>query len=124
MNVDAIGIVVKEVKETIKFYGLFGIEFKELGDGHFEGVASNGVRLMLDSVELMKKINPDWSYRCGSNIILCHKSEAAPDVDAVYNKVVEAGFEKVKEPWDAFWGQRYASVKDPDGNQVDIFADL
>ena len=29
-----------------------------------------------------------------------------------------------KEPWDAFWGQRYASVKDPDGNQIDLFAPL
>ena len=26
------------------------------------------------------------------------------------------------EPFDAFWGQRYAQVKDPDGNPVDIFA--
>lgn len=30
----------------------------------------------------------------------------------------------VKEPWDAFWGQRYCSVMDPDGNQIDIFANL
>ena len=27
-------------------------------------------------------------------------------------------------PWDAFWGQRYAQVKDPDGNVVDLFAPL
>ena len=28
------------------------------------------------------------------------------------------------EPWDAFWGQRYATVLDPDGNSVDLFAAL
>jgi uncharacterized glyoxalase superfamily protein PhnB len=27
-------------------------------------------------------------------------------------------------PWDAFWGMRYAVVKDPDGNAVDLFAAL
>ena len=27
-------------------------------------------------------------------------------------------------PWDAFWGQRYAVVLDPDGNHVDLFAPL
>jgi uncharacterized glyoxalase superfamily protein PhnB len=27
-------------------------------------------------------------------------------------------------PWDAFWGQRYATVLDPDGNSVDLFAAL
>jgi uncharacterized glyoxalase superfamily protein PhnB len=29
-----------------------------------------------------------------------------------------------KEPWDAFWGQRYAVVADPDGNHVDLYAPL
>jgi len=29
-----------------------------------------------------------------------------------------------EEPWDAFWGQRYAIVRDPDGNGVDLFAPL
>jgi hypothetical protein len=28
------------------------------------------------------------------------------------------------EPWDAFWGQRYVTVKDPDRYQIDIFAEL
>ena len=29
-----------------------------------------------------------------------------------------------KAPWDAFWGQRYACVLDPDGNQIDLFAQI
>ncbi len=28
------------------------------------------------------------------------------------------------EPWDAFWGQRYAQALDPDGNTVDLFRPL
>lgn len=27
-------------------------------------------------------------------------------------------------PSDAFWGQRYATVHDPDGNPIDLFAPL
>ncbi|MEI6887310.1 MAG: VOC family protein [bacterium] len=30
----------------------------------------------------------------------------------------------VKEPWDAFWGQRYCVVKDPGGNMIDLYAYL
>ncbi|MEC4019520.1 VOC family protein, partial [Streptomyces sp. H27-D2] len=37
---------------------------------------------------------------------------------------VAAGYTGHKQPWDAFWGQRYASVQDPDGNTVDLFAAL
>jgi uncharacterized glyoxalase superfamily protein PhnB len=28
------------------------------------------------------------------------------------------------EPMDAFWGQRYAQVKDPDGTVIDLYATL
>jgi hypothetical protein len=34
------------------------------------------------------------------------------------------GFAGKKEPYDAFRGQRYANVTDPDGNVVDLFAPL
>ncbi len=44
------------------------------------------------------------------------------EVDAVYEELVSAGYHGELEPWDAFWGQRYASVQDPDGNGVDLFA--
>ena len=45
-------------------------------------------------------------------------------VDATYAKLTGAGYEGRTEPWDAPWGQRYATVLDPDGNSVDLFAAL
>ena len=50
--------------------------------------------------------------------------ESPTDVDRVYRELVDAGAEGHKEPWDAFWGQRYAQVNDPDANVVDLFASL
>ena len=38
--------------------------------------------------------------------------------------MVAAGFEGHLEPWDAFWGQRYATLRDPDGIGVDLYAAL
>ena len=35
-----------------------------------------------------------------------------------------AGHRGHLEPFDAFWGQRYATVLDPDGNGVDLYAPL
>jgi uncharacterized glyoxalase superfamily protein PhnB len=46
------------------------------------------------------------------------------EVDRVYAELTTAGYEGHKQPWDAFWGQRYAVVHDPDGNGVDLFAPL
>ncbi|URN09544.1 hypothetical protein LUW74_43495 [Actinomadura madurae] len=45
-------------------------------------------------------------------------------MDAVYAEMTAAGYTGAKEPWDAFWGMRYATVLDPDGNGVDLYAPL
>ena len=54
-------------------------------------------------------------------VVLCFKVDSPEQVDRLYKKVIESGFQVSKAPWDAFWGQRYCSVLDPDQNQVDIF---
>jgi uncharacterized glyoxalase superfamily protein PhnB len=38
------------------------------------------------------------------------------DVDATYRAALEAGGESLYEPFDQFWGDRTATVKDPAGN--------
>lgn len=124
MSLDAIGIACRDIQKTIQFYEIFGLQFEKSGDDHYEATMPSGLRLMLDSFELMKKINPDWKEPGKSGITLCFLQDSPAQVDETFNKVIGAGFSSEKEPWDAFWGQRYSSVKDPDGNQVDIFAAL
>ncbi|WP_373278242.1 VOC family protein [Gordonia effusa] len=46
------------------------------------------------------------------------------EVDRVFGVLVAAGAPVHLEPFDAFWGQRYASVADPDGNAVELYAAL
>ncbi len=41
-----------------------------------------------------------------------------------FPRVTGAGFHGEKEPWDAFWGQRYAMLLDPDGVEVSLYAPL
>ena len=49
----------------------------------------------------------------------------SPDeVDELYARALEAGGRAHKEPFDAVWGQRYAQLRDPDGNPVDLYASL
>ena len=125
MGFDAIGIVSADIGQSIKFYELLGLSFEaQGGDEHWEAITPSGLRLMLDTEDLVKKLNPNWQNPKGSRIVLCFKQDSAQLVDSVYEKMSKAGFAGVKEQWDAFWGQRYASVNDPDGNQVDLFADL
>ncbi len=43
-------------------------------------------------------------------------------MDQVYADLVAAGRAGHLPPGDAFWGQRYAVVHDPDGTGVELFA--
>ncbi len=124
MSLDAIGIACRDIEATIKFYQVLGIQFKEFGEGHFEGTTSSGLRVMLDSFELLRKINPEWQEPKTPGVTLCFLQESPLKVDETHKKLIAAGYSSEKDPWDAFWGQRYASVRDPNGNQVDIFASL
>ncbi len=124
MSLDAIGIACRDIEATIKFYQVLGIQFKEFGQGHFEGTTSSGLRIMLDSFELLRKINPEWQEPKTPGVTLCFLQESPLKVDETHRELIAAGYSSEKDPWDAFWGQRYASVRDPNGNQVDIFASL
>ena len=124
MSLDAVGIICDDPELSIDFYMLLGLDFKLLGEGHYEAIMPSGLRLMIDTVDLIKRINPDWIKSEGSNVVLCFKRDSAEAVDDCYQALVAAGAVSQKSPWDAFWGQRYACVFDPDGNQVDVFSDL
>ena len=52
------------------------------------------------------------------------RSVTTAAVDELYAKVVDAGFRSKAAPYDAFWGQRYATPLDPDDNEVHLFAQL
>jgi catechol 2,3-dioxygenase-like lactoylglutathione lyase family enzyme len=124
MSLDAIGIITRDMKKSIEFYGTLGVEMTKVGEDHYEGTTPSGLRLMLDSIELIKKINPSFVEPSGSGVVLCFKQQSPEEVNKKFETIVSKGFKAVKEPWDAFWGQRYSSVYDPDGNQIDIFSPL
>ena len=120
----AIGIVTKDIATSVRFYRLLGVAAPEPEGDHLDVTLPSGVRLMWDSLELIKQLDPDWKEPVGQRIGLAFECASPADVDRVYQLVKAAGFRSKKEPWDAFWGQRYAQVIDPDGNVVDLFAAL
>ncbi|MGH3070955.1 MAG: VOC family protein [Gaiellaceae bacterium] len=124
-QLNALGIVVSDMERSIGFYRLLGLDVPETpGEGHVDTFLPNGVRFMLDSEETIRSFRPDWTRETGNQIALAFECASPAEVDEVYARVTGAGFHGEKEPWDAFWGQRYAQLQDPDGNPVDLYASL
>jgi catechol 2,3-dioxygenase-like lactoylglutathione lyase family enzyme len=130
VKIDAIGIIVSELARAIDFYRRLGLEFPAdpdpEGHGHVEAALPGGLRLMLDTEESVRSFDPDWSPPSGGGqrTALAFLCDTPEEVDRLYGELTAVGAGGVREPWDAFWGQRYASVGDPDGNVVDLFAPL
>ena len=123
-ELNAIGIVSANLRASIAFYRLLGVDFPEDGEGHIEATLPNGLRLMLDAEDVVKSFRPDWTRETGNQLALAFECASPADVDETYEQVTASGFLGEKEPWDAFWGQRYAQLSDPDGVPVDLFAAL
>jgi len=108
---DLIGIVVRDMAASLRFYRLLGLEFPPNveTEPHVEVVLPGGFRIAWDSLEMMKSIYPDWIEPVGQQMTLAFKCESPAAVDTLYDRVVQSGYRSNKAPWDAFWGQRMRS---------------
>jgi uncharacterized glyoxalase superfamily protein PhnB len=122
----ALGIVTGDMARAVAFYSELGVEVADPDNDadHHEATLPNGLRLMWDTVEMMRKLDPEWQQPQGHAIALAFECDSPDDVNETYARVTQAGFHGKTAPFDAFWGQRYATLLDPDGNAVDLFASL
>lgn len=122
-----IGLVVADLHKSLTFYRRLGLDIPTTADNepHVEVTLPGGLRLAWDTVDTIRSFDPEWAPpQGGARINLAFACDDPAEVDRIYTDLVQAGHEGHKPPWDAFWGQRYALVRDPDGNGIDLFAPL
>ena len=128
LNFDFIGIVTADLGASLAFYRSLGIDIPQgLDDeAHVEAVLPNGMKLAWDPVSTMAGFIPGYELPTGENRIAFACSAATPaEVDEAYAAITaEHPDSSGTAPWDSPWGQRYATVRDPDGNTVDLYAPL
>jgi len=119
-------LVVSDMPATLAFYRRLGLDLPAGADAepHVEADLG-GVRLAFDTVDTIRSFDPQWTPPTGGHrIALGFECSEPAEVDQAWRDLVGAGYEGHLEPWDAFWGMRYAVVRDPDGTPVDLFAPL
>lgn len=124
-KLDAVGLVADDLPRTLAFYRELGIDLPPDADTqpHVEVTLPGGLRLLFDKADTIRSFDPDWQPPSGGpRVGLAFACESPAAVDALYDKIVGLGYDGHKAPWDAPWGQRYALLRDPDGNGVDLFA--
>ena len=124
---DVVGVVVEDMARSLAFYRSLGFDIPPEKDTepHVEASLPGGLRIAWDTVETIRSFDPEWTAPAGSpRVSFAFACDDPADVDATYQALIAAGAHGHREPWDAFWGMRYATLTDPDGNGIDLFANL
>src|SRR3954451_15278361 len=122
MEISAVGVSATDLRRAVSFYSLVGFAFPPLDEGadHVEST-NDGARLMIDTAELLTGLLGE-PPRPGNPAAFAVRCAVPEQVDGLVNRVAAAGHTVVTPPWDAPWQQRYATVADPDGYRVDLYA--
>lgn len=122
-----IGIVTRDMGASLAFYRALGVHIEPGQDDapHVDGSLDDGVTIAWDTIETIRGFDPAFEPATGGHrIALAFDKGTAAEVDASFAALIAAGYRAHVEPWDAHWGQRYATLLDPDGNSVDLYAEL
>jgi uncharacterized glyoxalase superfamily protein PhnB len=122
----SIDIVVANMATSLSFYRMLGLP---VPDGQEEAEQAQietpgGASIGLISEAMMKAHNPHWVDPVGQRVTFACRCDSVAEVNDTYAKMTAAGYDSRQDPWDSPWGQRYAMLGDPDGNRVDLFAEL
>ncbi|MBB3035740.1 VOC family protein [Hoyosella altamirensis] len=125
-RLNVIALVVSDMSRSLAFYRQLGLDIPADADSqpHVEYELAGGVRLAWDDIATIRTFDPGWEPPGHGQVGLAFECASPSDVDSAYQDLVDAGYKSHMAPWDAFWGQRYAVINDPDGNSVDLYAPL
>ena len=123
---DALGIIASDLTATLAFYRLLGLDIPDGAESepHVEVELVGGFRVLFDTVATVESFSTYEPPTGGRAVGFAFRCTSPDAVDTTFARVVAAGHPTREQPFDAFWGQRYATVIDPDGNPVDLYAEL
>ena len=116
-------VFASDLERSIDFYRLLGLRIPDGQTPHVAVDLPGGNKLSLDTENTIAGMHPGWAPSSSDSRLALALGVGSPaEVDALFEKVTAAGHAGPLPPYDAPWGMRYATVADPDGNWVDLFA--
>lgn len=120
-----LNLVVKDMDATLAFYRRLGLTIDaEAGAQHVAVAFPNGMLVEFDSTQFVLQWDSGWRGITGAGVVLGFSVPSREAVDTLYADLIHAGYHGHQQPYDAFWGARYAIVDDPDGNSVGLMSPI
>lgn len=122
---DQINLVTGDLPASVDFYRRLGVTIPNPPGGwndhhrtaEFEG--KEEIDFDIDSTEFATH----WgSSDIATGPVIGFRVSSRDAVDALYGELTGAGHRGLREPYDTFWGARYAIVEDPGGVAVGMMS--
>jgi catechol 2,3-dioxygenase-like lactoylglutathione lyase family enzyme len=121
---DQINLVVQNMAAMVEFYRRLGLKVDEPEPPwhrhHRTAEVGEGLDLDFDSHGFAATWNHGLPEQ--ARVVIGFRLPDRDAVDRIYFDLTQAGYAGQQEPYDAFWGARYAAVEDPDGNAVGLMS--
>jgi catechol 2,3-dioxygenase-like lactoylglutathione lyase family enzyme len=125
---DGINLVVADMDASVAFYRRLGVTIPDRGPwdvDHRSAETDDGLDFELDSTTFAPRWNSGYPGSAGRGAaVFGFRVGTREAVDRIHDDLRDAGYTSQQEPYDAFWGSRYAIVEDPDGNAVGIMSPM
>lgn len=118
-------LVVRDVEASVMFYRRLGLDIPdtvvEWQRHHRSALPRGDFEFDVDSEAFARIWDRGWSdaHRTG---VIGFSVSSREEVDRIYREMTDAGYGAEQGPYDAFWGARYAVIRDPDGNAVGLMS--
>lgn len=129
-----LNIVVEDMDAAIAFYQVLGMKVHSDGGEWPQGSGARHVTLdngdgpivELDNLPMARIWHGGWRRPDSGTppVVLGFSVSSREAVDQRYEALTAAGYTGLQEPYDAFFGARYAIVRDPAGNDVGIMSPI
>jgi len=90
-----VGLVVADMAASLAFYRRLGLEFPPGSETepHVEAPIAGGLSLVLDTVDVIRSFDPDWSPPTGGpGAALAFRCDSPEEVDRRYAELTGAGY--------------------------------
>jgi len=132
-ELDQLNFITRDIDATIAFYRRLGVPVSDSGGDwppgsgarHVEIAMGNGMSLELDnsvSGSVWHRGVREAAAEDRPTVVFGFSLASREAVDETYAELVAAGAVGRQEPYDAFWGARYAVVTDPDGHDIGLMS--
>jgi predicted lactoylglutathione lyase len=115
-----VNLIVTDLARAKEFWALLGWESTPRHPQAAVISFPNGMNLVLHEPEFARLWDPAYAGPAAGSTVVDVNLPSREAVDDAYERLVTAGYPSSVEPWDTFFGARYAIVGDQDGNRIGL----